>query len=55
MKSGISKHGIKKGLDAADVIQMLWVAMHNGTKVDWLMCLHCNGAVVDWEGAACIH
>ena len=45
----------EKGIDAVDVIWTLWVAMGNGTKVDWLMCPHCNGAVVDWEGAKCIY
>ena len=46
---------IEKGLDAADLIWMLWIAMHNGAKVDWLMCPHCNRAVVDWEKAESIH
>ena len=45
----------EKGLDAADVVWMLWVAMCNSAKVDWSMYLHCNRAVVDLKGAKCIH
>ena len=46
---------IEKGLDAADVIWMLWVAMRNGTKVACFKCPHYNRAVVDQKGAKCIH
>ena len=46
---------IEKGIDAVDEIQMLWVSMRNSTKVDWLTCPYCNGTVVDWEEAKCIH
>ena len=44
-----------KGLDAADAIQTLWVAMRSGTKVDWLSCQQYNEAVIDQKGANCIH